>query len=320
MVERYTSDVPAIPDENYVYINPERRGDIIDRALEEPDGTVPDGLLDIFAEMAEQKRNRVPIEYDYLIERFFDETNAQQYIDKYAVYDEDGRLNIDLTSSKLGIPYNFNISNAFIHGEITGLPGHGTIMSPEIHLNPEKPFHSVTFGHEIGHYFWRVIEEVPSAGYDRLEENFCNYFGRRMALPNEKLEEYGSIDEEVILEIMGRFKVELGDALTALMEAGILPPRVSVDSYNGEYRNLDYSEKVSRGTFCLHCEQVGGDYGCPNVNIPTPLFNLTDRAWAGKLRSCLGEDLHKPEIMSTLTKYYVSKEVQLVLFRPGAEY
>lgn len=320
MIERYTADVPAIPDESYVYVNPELKRDIIDRALEEPDGTVPERLLDMFANIAEQKRQRTPIEYDYFVERFFDETNAQQYIDRYAVYDDEGRLNIDLTSSKVGIPYNFNISNTLFHGEITGLPGHDIITSPEIHLNPEKPLHSVTFGHEIGHYFWRVEEGVPSAGYNKVEEDFCNYFGRRMALPNEKLEEYGSINKEVILEIMGRFKVELGDALTALMEAGILPPRVSIDSYNGEYPNLDYSEKVTRGTFCLHCDQVGGDYGCPNVNIPTPLFDFTDRAWGGKLQSCLGEDLHKPEIMSTLTKYYVANEVQLVLFRPGSEY
>lgn len=136
----------------------------------------------------------------------------------------------------------------------------------------------------------------------------------------ESIESVKQIDEAVLLSLMAQFKVSLHDAVLQLMEYHLLPPRIAIDSYNGKSKNPDYSQKVSRGFFCMHCEETGGDYNCPNTGSNSPLFNFTDRAWGANLTSCLGEDLHKPEILSTLTKYYVAHEAQLVLFRPGAQF
>ena len=315
MVERYTTDVPAIPDPNFESSNPERRS-FLDEALVESE-EMTDSLRSILGRMATEREEKIPIEYDYHTERFFEQSNAQTFIDKYAVYDNDGRLNMDLTSAKIGIPYNFNMTpGLFAQGEIVGLhDDRANEQLIEIHLNKEAMLHQVTFGHEIGHYFWSEVQGM-SRDY-RPEEAFCDYFGRRMALDREHLTTYDVIDEEAIINIMSRFRVGLGDAVIALMETGLLPTRVAIDSYNPKFSNLDYSEKVNRGIFCLHCIQVGGDYGCPDANQTTPLLDLTDRAWGSSIYSCLGEDLHDGAIMSALTKHYAANEKQLLLFRPG---
>ena len=211
------------------------------------------------------------------------------------------------------------------HGEIVGLPrSKGTSQPIEIHLDRTQQLHQATYGHEIGHYFFQAVKGLVRNGRNEYEEKFCDYFGRRMAMPLRQLDEYASgekeVDREAILDLMRRFRMGLNDTIYGLMEYGILPPRVAVDTYNGKRANEDYSKKVVRGIFCLHCMHVGGDYNCPGVSAPTPLFDLTDRAWGGKMPSCLGEDVHKPEILSTLTKFYIANEVQPVLFRPGALY
>jgi hypothetical protein len=320
MFERYTSDLPAVPDPDYVNINPEQDDAYWLDALNDPAFDDSQDFREMLTLSMEAKRKKEPKAYDYLVERFFERLGAQSFIGVYAVYDE-GVLNLDATSKRIGIPYNFSMEHPLAHGEIVGLPGdtsNGDAI--EIHLNPENKAHGVTFGHEIGHYFWRVIMGIGEDGYDGTEEDFCTYFGRRMALPEKELQAYSTINEKTLLTIMSRFNVELEDAITALMEIGSLPPRVAIDTYNGRYKNPDYSEKVTRGIFCLHCMQVGGDYGCPYVDMPTPLFDFTDRAWGGIMQACLGEDLHKPKVLSTLTKFYIANEVQLVLFRPGARY
>jgi hypothetical protein len=324
MIERYTYDLPAVPDPTYELINPQHEKDIFERALDEPDD-IPENLRLMFEGVVEAKKTKTPIEYDHGIERYFEHSGAQEFIDKWTVYDDDGRLNMDLTSIKIGIPYNFNMDSFIAQGEIVGLHVSGDTSQPiEIHLDSERQLYQATYGHEIGHYFLRAIKGFNERGWNRNEENFCDYFGRRMAMPLEQLDEYVSgekkVDGQAILDLMSRFRMELGDTIWGLMEYGLLPPRVAIDSYNGKYPNEDYSQKVNRGVFCLHCMQVGGDYNCPSVDIPTPLFDFTDRAWGAKMQSCLGEDLHKADVLSTLTKFYVANEVQLVLFRPGASY
>ncbi len=317
MTERSTSDVPAIPDPDFEWKSPGFKKDIFERALEE-NVEIPDNLRAMFERMAADRERKTPIEYDFYVESLFDAYEAQSYIDTFAVYDDDGRLNLDLTSERIGIPYTMGMHDEtlFAHGQIVGLNGDANKEEIRIHLNPEQNFHQVTFGHEVGHFFWKEI-----MGFNdglRTEENFCEYFGRRMALPPRYLEEYDQIDEEALLKIMSTFRMELSEAVYGLMEVGKLPNRISIDSYTGNCPNEDIRNKVTRGTFCLHCSQVGGDYNCPDANQPTPLFDFTDRSWGEKLSSCLGEDLHKADIMSTLTKFYVANEVQLVLFRVGS--
>ena len=324
MSMRYTFELPAVPDPTYVCVNPERE-DIFERTFEDEDMDLPESFRAMYADMVEAKQSKTPIAYDYAPENYFHSSGAQAFIDQYAVYDDDGRLNMDMTSLKIGIPYNFNMLNAIAQGEIVGLSGSEDTSQPiEIHLDRIQQLHQATYGHEIGHYFFQVVKGFVRNGPNEYEEKFCDFFGRRMAMPLGQLDEYASakqdFDGQSLLSVMRRFRVGLADALFGLMEYGILPPRVAIDTYNGKYTNEDYSKKVVRGIFCLHCMHVGGDYNCPGVSAPTPLFDLTDRAWGGKMQSCIGEDIYKPEILSTLTKFYVANEVQPVLFRPGALY
>ena len=302
MSERFTSDVPAYPDSNYVWVNPKYKDT---PSIHEQDEDF--WLLTLK-------------EYGYEVETLFETSDALEFIDEFAVYDDDGRLNIELTSIKIGIPYSFDMESTYARGEIAGLPGMDSGKELEIHLDPRQLVQQITFGHEIGHFFYRAIHGAERMGYNPDEEEFCEYFGRRMAMKPEYIQEFLNgdrpLDEDALMEIMSRFRLELKDTITCLMELGVLPPRVAVDSYNPEYPNEDFSLKVKRNIHCLHCARVDGDFNCPGADQPTPLFNFTDRAWGNRGGFCLSEELRDPAIMSTLTAHYVSREEQLLLFRP----
>lgn len=319
MTERTTKDLPAAPDPDYVYHNPEYEQSTLDQISDESCWDVFGDFMDDFSDPHEQTESKQTKTYDFFNEKLFADTNARAYIDEYAAYDTDGRLNMDLTSLKTGIPYNFNMMGRFALGQIVGLPGDpDPDQKLEIHLDRSRYLHQLTYGHEIGHYYWNVVlGRERQAG---IEESFCDYFGRRIALPEHELKKYKEIDEDAIFDMMTRFRVELDHVILALMEYDMLPPKVAIDTYNPEYANQDYSEKVVRYVICQHCTRVGGDYSCPNNVKEIPLYDLTDRAWGGTLSGCLGEDLYKPPILSTLTKHYQKNEEQLLLFRPRAPF
>ena len=326
MFEKYTSDVPAIPDPDYVWLNPENQVSFEERMLAEADDhDDTHGLRKMFESLIEAKKPGLPkAEFDDSATYFYS-TNAQRFMDDVAVYHTDGTLNIDGTSTKIGIPYKFEMRHKTARGEIAGLKGSGSDEPIEIHLRKEEHTKHLqtTFGHEIGHFYWREVLNwgLSDVAIDPVEEKFCDYFGRRMAMPEDGLQSYETINEATLIDMMSKYRVDLSELMQQLMEYEILPRRVAVDSYCGREKNLDYSRKVNRSFFCQHCELVDGDYNCPEAGQNAPLFDFTDRTWASQLSNgCCGEDLHKANIMSTLTKYYVSKETQLILFRPGARF
>lgn len=321
MSVRFTSEVPPIPDPDYAYINTEMNNRLpFDEAIRQNPDLVSDELKYLFKHLWEPDTDKSPKVPEHYARRYFEWSKAQSFIDASAVYEDDGRLNIDQTSQRIGIPYNYDMRSDIAQAEIVGLPGSGTEEEVVIHLRKDGDDHKVSFGHEIGHYFYRAIMKSGEAGYSRPEEEFCDYFGMAMALPKKYLETYDRIDEAAILDIMSRFNTNLSSTIEQLMEYGLLPRRVAVDTYNGKVKNPDYSDKVKRGIFCKHCSDVNGDWNCPDAYSESLLLDFTDRAWGGKMPSCCGEKLLKPEVMSTLTKYYLARETQLVLFRPGAEY
>lgn len=319
MPERYTSDFPALPDQEYIVQCPEFTNcPGIDEWRADPE-TIPDDLRPYIGHLFE-KRNE-PKQPDLFVQRVFEEYGAQFFIDTRTVYTPEGRLDLDLTSQSMGIPYNYNMKDNVARAEIIGLHPNPNNDLLEIHLRAGSESQTISFGHEIGHFFWRAVLGWGTESYDREEEDFCDYFGRRMALPLKFLSAYASINEQTLLEMMIRFDTGPNDLIEYLMEYGLLPERVAIDSYTGKMRNLDFSEKVERHILCKHCNSVGGDFNCPEAGKEAILFDFTDRAWSDRLSSCCGEKLHnKPAIMSTLTKYYQAHEEQLVLFRPGASF
>ena len=320
MKPHFTSEVPAVPDQDYTYVNPDRgEGDPFEAFLERTDPEMPDEISIMIRHFKAIQESKMPKDPNTFPEYMFEILRAQDFINWHAMYDEDGRLNMDVTSQRLGIPYSYNMRHSVIHGETLGMPDTDTDGQPfEFLIRRDGGSIRATYGHEVGHYFWNIVAEQARAGDD--EEDFCDYFGRRMALPRRFLREYSSIDETAIIEMMNRFDVGLNDLIMQLMEYRMLPERVAIDTYIGKVKNPDYSEKVSRKIICRHCSTVGGDQNCPQTGNNTLLFDFTDRAWADILTSCTGERLFDPKILSTLTKYYKSKETQLVLFRPGAPY
>ena len=74
MSERFTSDVPAYPDSNYVWVNPKYKDT---PSIHEQDEDF--WLLTLK-------------EYGYEVETLFETSDALEFIDEFAVYDDDGRL------------------------------------------------------------------------------------------------------------------------------------------------------------------------------------------------------------------------------------
>ena len=316
MFETYTSDVPAVPDPDFRPLSPDahlyrtRSEAVYDQLTFDYQLDNPEFIVDPVVEA------KVTFHAKTIFETF----KAQAYIDKIAVYDADGRLNLHRTSQRIGVPFDYDMQGYSYRGMITGELFNGSAgESPTIHLNKNHESQLLTFGHEIGHYFFRAVSQIERPSHSIIEEDFCDHFGATMAMPQKFVEDYEVIDEVTILEIMSRFQLSLNDTITQLQRYKKLPPRVAIDTYYGRVKNPDYSEKVTRGIICLGCNQPSG-YSCSGKKSKIPLFNFTDRAWGEKMMSCIGERAFRPNIMSTLTKYYMAKETQLILFRPGATF
>lgn len=291
MTERLTSDVPAIPDLDFISYDP-------DYYARNPRS------LRAFLESHDSET--VPLRDPTEVQDLFNNTPAKEFIADIAVYQDSGALDIEMSSRVLGIPvvYDTHPELTACHGHITGLPPNVDNDELLIHINPDSDSKPQTFGHEVGHFYYRVILGKPYRSYSSFEEDFCEYFGAQMALPKWQAEGLGEISEAALLELMARSELSLRDTIYQLQEYGILPPRVAVDSFNGKVRNLDFSEKVTRDIACKHCKDTGGDLNCYLAGTDAPLFDFTDRNWGGSIGGCCGEDLHTPEIVSTLTKHY----------------
>lgn len=171
MTERYTFDVPAIPDPEFVSMNPTiLTGKTFEQEMLDSFDLVSDDLKDALIRAMNRglgEPQKTPNDFP---RQFFKWSGAQTYIDKFAVYDGDGRLDIGLTSKKIGIPYTFDMTGGFHQAEIVGLPGSPVDEPIEIHLREDDvENHRVSIGHEIGHYFFRVEMGHDDPGYNRSE-------------------------------------------------------------------------------------------------------------------------------------------------------
>ena len=286
MFEKLTSDVPALPDDNFVSANPDQS----DHSL----------LRDLLAYYKEMGLNGAPLNPN-LVREIFHSLPAQEYIDSIAVYKESGSLDIDASSQRLGIPVKMS-KNLLWYGEITGLEDYSFPI--EIHLNASRDSIPLTFGHEVAHFYLSKELSNQYFGDDRYKEAFCDYFGAQMAMPEKSLPNLDNITELTLLELTERYELSIKDVILQLQEYGFLPPRVAIDSSMPKLPNPDFSERVARNIVCKHCHDSGGDPNCHLARTVAPLFDFTNRIWGLKFEHCSGENLLKPEIISTLTKHY----------------
>lgn len=251
--------------------------------------------------------------------RFFGESRAQEYIDDVAVYRDDV-LDIHATADGLGIPIAY-VEKSHPAGFIGGTGIYRGESPLQISLYKDlRSRKTITFGHEIGHYFLDEVVGNVVDGFSHEVERFCEFFGRAMALPKRALEDVEYVDEQGLLDLKTKHQVELSTTIFQLIQTGKLPRRVAVDSSIGETKNPEYSDKISRNFVCLHCGETGGDRNCPNVGADGRLFDFTDRSWSLSLPTCVGEGYLGPAELAGLTRYYETKSGQLPLFRPMARY
>ena len=247
--------------------------------------------------------------------QLFVDTNAKDFIDSNAIYNEDLSLNIDETARHMKIPVKYTRTTTEM-GAIYGVKEFNEEI--RIELNAANSTQAVTFGHEIGHFFYSKVFERKNGG--KAEEDFCDYFGMAMAMPaniSNLVTRADLMNEQTLLDYMLRFDMTLDEIILQFMEYDILPPKVAIDTYY-ESDTLSYwAEKVNRLFVCRHCHDTHGDWFCPNANTNVPLYDFTDRAWAGiiPIAGC-GKGNFNEAVYSNLTEQYQNKLGQLALFSP----
>lgn len=221
------------------------------------------------------------------VQELFNNTKAQEWIDKHRI-ENNGRLDIASTSKSVGIPVTFDEPVKFdgskiefngSSGMIVGLLEKDVSQVPlGIHINPEDGAEKskLIFGHELGHWF--LEKETPMIHpevRDSTIEQFCEFFGRQIALPLSNLENINRpITVQEIEKLVKDYEIDFETAFFQLILANKLPRIVFVDANTGFLPNPIRSNKVERRCLCLDCE-IGGVH-FPVVDIDDiPIFDFS---------------------------------------------
>lgn len=168
---------------------------------------------------------------------------------------KDGVLDFEATAEQLKIPLKHEAQFSAIKASISGLTD---INEEPIEITigqmtrPREV--SLSFGHELGHYFlWMSqLSDYPN------EEEFCEYFGRQMALYSADLSVIDSIDGSLINDLQELYNVEPKTVILQLIDAGKLPNRVVIDTMLGNISShQEYntnSKNIVRCVICSDCE------------------------------------------------------------------
>jgi hypothetical protein len=215
-------------------------------------------------------------------EQAFRQFHAQVWIDSFRA-DVNGKLDIEATAANVGVPVLYEMpigedwSPVTVLGCVEGLRGDGPVT---VHLNPERGVdeHTVTFGHELGHIFIQTAAGIVVERRRDEVERFCDFFGRQMALPTEKLATQVEFNAHEVAVLAERYGVRYTTVIHQLMLAEKLPRRIVVDTGIGRAANTFYSNKVSRHVVCLDCEMENPHSTTPDLE--TPHFDFTDYDWS----------------------------------------
>lgn len=240
------------------------------------------------------------------------------------------KLLIDETAANIGIPLSFRSLKEYgpLHRGHLGGTGPYKGLSPwgvspyEVAIDPTFNQDRTTFGHEMGHYFIQEVLNYEPQPWDYFsEEQFCEYFGRTLAIPESALWDIEHVDEETIKQLVIECDVDPHSVVLRLIEAGKLPDNVHIDSYTSHKYAPGFASKVERSSVCLYCSISHGALNCPNAHLSkAALFDFTDRAWSSKFSHCSGEfsETSMESRCHYLTAYYQSRMTQLALFPPLA--
>ena len=194
---------------------------------------------------------------DSSLESAFKELGCQEWIDAFAVY-TDGHIDIEATANKVGVPVNYDLAkinpnNYSSGGILSGVPEDDSF---EIHLSDRLNFPkewNITFGHELGHLFIITALDLPRQALAK-EEQFCDYFGIRLAIPKTELDSMETVDEDNIVLLAERLGVDHGAIMLRLMEERIIPRQFLMDTnYPVGVPNLFFNGKVRREVMCYKC-------------------------------------------------------------------
>lgn len=247
--------------------------------FEESWGSVPDGAGWI---------DRIHPDLQYRPDTLMALTGARRWITLFRSPSR-GKLDIQATADNMGVPVTLDLDEMSPHGITKGLfqeDGELTIqLRPDLRDGEKR----LTMGHEMGHIFlWRALGYVSNE-FSATEENFCEEFGREVALPVGELSHIEAVEETTILELMKEHGVSLQCVVFQLMKAGKLPQKIGIDSRIGSVENPEYAYKACRNYLCRACEMNGSLEVCRPAAYEIPTFDFTDREWSGMLPTCIKE-------------------------------
>lgn len=196
------------------------------------------------------------------------------YIDSIRI-PQSGPLDIIGTAAQLLIPVRYD-SEMPGHAEITGLYDTGEPI--EILIADDDNEKAMSFAHEIGHYFLYL----EGCGRKHVsEERFCEYFGRRLCMPDVSMLNANLVTGELLVGLCEDYQVATNSLLIWLMEQNVLPPQLIVDTRNHITPNPEYSQVVTRHIACIGCSYgtcEGAKFEDPESELP--VLDLTSHELA----------------------------------------
>jgi hypothetical protein len=245
-----------------------------------------------------------------MLDDTFARLHAQAWIDEFKVEQESGKLDGEATAARIG---NVTILREAppVAGSAQGeLRYNANTRTYLIYVNPESEDQTFTEAHEFGHLF--LESAIPGANQSPAlkpyVEGFCDFFGRQMTLPAEKLTSIDEVTPAEILKLTEQFDVQYSIVIYQLMQIGKLPRRIYVDTLTGEMLGeLDRNEfdrhKVHRYCLCLNCKN---DSPHAEEEPYIPVLDLTMFEWAdiSSGSSCAPNWYRDTNLFAILNKAY----------------
>jgi hypothetical protein len=136
--------------------------------------------------------------------------------------------------------------------------GQHTTIRVSHNMDPIQGTISHTYGHELGHVFLEqhengfhdrhIADRLRTKKYDSALEDFCEYFGRQIALPLDRLSSVDEVNMTVIEALAVRYDTPHADVILQLMNGNKLPHKVYVDT-----QQYNDPGKVTRNVVCMDC-------------------------------------------------------------------